>query len=253
MISAGIDVGAVSTSAVVLDENRIAGRFVAGSFEDGLDPRQVMDRLLESTGIRWEDVEVVTATGRGRNSCKFAQKTSSDVACQARGAYWLFPSARTIINLGAEVSRVLALDEQGRVLSFATNDKCAAGSGLSLESMAHLMDLDVSEIGGLALNAGSAVEVSSRCAVFAESEVISHIHKGELKENILSGLHTAVADRIFELSCKLTFRPDLVLTGGVARNIAIVKHIEQKLGATALVPPDPRVVGALGAALTARL
>ncbi|MBN1381736.1 MAG: 2-hydroxyglutaryl-CoA dehydratase [Deltaproteobacteria bacterium] len=252
MICAGIDIGAVNTAVVVLEGDRITGSRVLDSFEESLDPRQVTDLLLEKSGIRWEDVRAFVATGRGRNGCTFAQKTGSDVACQARGAYWLFPSARTIMNLGAEASRVVSLDQHGRVISFATNDKCAAGSGLFLDSMAHLMNLDVSEIGEFALKAGSAIEVSSRCAVFAESEVISHIHKGESRENILAGLHTAVADRIFELSCKLTFMPDLVLTGGVAKNIAVVKLIEKKLGTPALVPSNPGIVGALGAALIAR-
>jgi predicted CoA-substrate-specific enzyme activase len=252
MIHAGIDVGAINTSVVLLDGERVLLQFFVTSEDETLDPLRIMDSALEKARLAWGEIKGVIATGRGRGGCRFAKKQSSDVVCQARGIKSLFPSARTIINLGAETSRVVSLNDNGKVNAFATNDKCAAGSGLFLDSMADLMGIPVSELGELALKAESAEGVSSRCAVFAESEVISHIHRGVAREPILAGLHLAVTDRIIDLTRKVTVRPDLVVTGGVAKNRAIIKDIEKKLGLPVLIPPDPQMVGALGAALLAQ-
>ena len=251
MALAGIDVGSVNTSVVILDDGRIISHSIVGSAEEGAEPRQAMELALGVAGLGWGAIAAVVATGRGRSGVDFAQRQSSEVLCQSRGALWLFPSARTVINLGAESSRAISLDDYGRVKSFATNDKCAAGSGLFLESMAYLIGVPVAEIGKLALAAETAEEVSSRCAVFAESEVISHIHRGVAKERILAGLHRAVADRILDLASRVAIRPEVVVTGGVAKNPAIIKELEAKLGLAVRLPPEPQMVGALGAALLA--
>jgi len=251
MALAGIDVGSVNTSVVILDGGRILSYSILGLAGEGSEPGQAMELALGAAGLGWEQIAAVVATGRGRSGVDFAQRQSSEVLCQARGALYLFPSARTVINLGAESSRVIGLGEDGRVKSFATNDKCAAGSGLFLESIAYLMGVSVAEMGQLALAADVAEEVSSRCAVFAESEVISHIHRGVAKERILAGLHRAVADRILELVSRVTIRQEVVVTGGVAKNPALIKELEAKLGLSVRVPPEPQIVGALGAALLA--
>ncbi len=251
MVPAGIDVGSVNTVVVLLHHGRILSHLIVNPDEGLSEPRRVMEEALKAVGVDWGDVDSVVATGRGRNGIDFAQKKSSEVVCQARGAFWLFPSARSVLNLGAESSRVISLDESGRARSFAANDKCAAGSGLFFDSMAELMGVPVAEIGRLALGAESAEEVSSRCAVFAESEVISHIHRGVSRESILAGLHQAVVDRILDLSSKVTIMPEVVLTGGVAKNPAIIRELEEKLGLPVHLPPEPQIVGALGAALLA--
>lgn len=251
MAVAGIDVGSVNTSVVILDDGRILSHFIVGSGEAGSEPRLAMELALGTAGVGWGQIAAVVATGRGRSGVDFAQRQSSEVLCQARGALWLFPSARTVINLGAESSRVISLNDYGRVQSFATNDKCAAGSGLFLESMAYLMGVPVAEMGALALGAETAEEVSSRCAVFAESEVISHIHRGVAKERILAGLHRAVADRILDLVSRVTIRQEVVVTGGVAKNRALIKELEARLGFAVRLPREPQMVGALGAALLA--
>ena len=252
MVHAGIDIGALNIAVVFLDRERVLLELVVNSGIDGPDLLRIMNSALEKAGLRWGEIGAVVATGRGRGSCDFAKKQSSDVVCQARGVKSLFPSARTIINLGAETNRVICLDDRGKVKAFATNDKCAAGSGLFLDSMADLMGISVSEMGELALKAESAEGVSSRCAVFAESEVISHIHRGVARERILAGLHLAVTDRIMDLTQKVTIRPDLAVSGGVARNRAVIKDIENKLGLPVFIPPNPQIVGALGAALLAQ-
>jgi predicted CoA-substrate-specific enzyme activase len=249
MVLVGIDVGSVNTAVVLLHNGRILSHMIVDP-NDGLsEPRLVMEEALKAVEFDWGDVDSVVATGRGRNGVHFAQKKSSEVVCQARGAFWLFPSTRSVFNLGAESSRVISLDENGRARSFATNDKCAAGSGLFFDSMAELMGMTVDEIGVLALGADSAVEVSSRCAVFAESEVISHIHSGVTRESILAGLHRAVVDRILDLSSKVSIVPEVVVTGGVAKNPAIIRALEEKLELSVHLPPQPQIVGALGAAL----
>ncbi len=251
MALAGIDVGSVNTSVVILDGGRIVSHHIIASGDAGAEPRQAMELALGVAGLSWGQISAVVATGCGRKSVDFARRQSSEVLCQARGALYLFPSARTVINLGAESSRVISLGEDGRVKSFATNDKCAAGSGLFLESMAYLMGVTVAEMGQLALAVETAEEVSSRCAVFAESEVISHIHRGVAKERILAGLHRAVADRVLDLVSRVTVCQEVVVTGGVAKNPALIKELEAKLRFTVRVPPEPQIVGALGAALLA--
>ncbi len=252
MFQAGIDLGAINTTVVILDGDRIIRQKVINSWAEDPDPLWIFKSVLEEAGLGWEEIDRIVATGRGRGRCSFAKKQSSEVVCQARGALYFFPGARTILNLGAENSRIICLNNFGKVKSFAANDKCAAGSGLFLDSMADLMGIPVSEMGELALKAASAEGVSSRCAVFAESEVISHIHRGVSKERILAGLHLAVTDRIMELTQKVTLEPDLVVTGGVALNRAIIRDIEMKLGLSVFLPPDPRIMGALGAALLAQ-
>ena len=251
MALAGIDVGSVNTSIVILDDGHILSYSIVSSAEEGSEPHQALELAMEEASIGWKKIAAVVATGRGRSGVDFAQRQSSEVLCQSRGALWLFPSARSVINLGAESSRVISLDDYGRVKSFATNDKCAAGSGLFLESMAYLIGVPLAEMGELALAAETAEEVSSRCAVFAESEVISHIHRGVAKEHILAGLHRAVADRILDLASRVAIRPDVVVTGGVAKNLAIIKELQAKLVLTVRLPPEPQIVGALGAALLA--
>ncbi len=251
MAVAGIDVGSVNTAVVILDDGRILSYSIVSSAEEGSDTRQAMELVLGEAGLGRGAIAAVVVTGCGRSSVDFAQRQSSEVVCQSRGALWLFPSARTVINLGAESSRVISIDAYGKVQSFATNDKCAAGSGLFLESMAYLIGVPVADMGELALAAETAEEVSSRCAVFAESEVISHIHRGVAKERILAGLHQAVADRILDLASRVTIRPEVVVTGGVAKNPAIIKELEVKLGLAVRLPPETQMVGALGAALLA--
>jgi (R)-2-hydroxyacyl-CoA dehydratese activating ATPase len=252
MFYAGIDVGAINTAVIILDQDKVIRHKSVNSWTENSDPLRIMNSAIEEAGLVWGKINGIVATGRGRGNCLFAKKQSPDVICQARGALYFFPSVRTIINLGAENSRIISLNDSGKVKAFAANDKCAAGSGLFLDSMAVLMGIPVSEMGELALKASSAEGVSSRCAVFAESEVISHIHRGVPKERILAGLHLAVTDRIMELSQKVTIEPDLVVTGGVAANRAIIKDMEMKLRLPVYIPPDPRIVGALGAALLAR-
>jgi len=252
MLVAGIDVGSRNVSAVILRDTEVLSSSVLTSGEEGETvSRRVLDEALGVTGFSFADLQYVVATGCGRSSVSFASRQSTEVVCQARGALFLLPSVRTVINLGAESSRIIRIGENGRVEGFTKNDKCAAGSGLFLETMSGLLEVPLELMGELSLQADGYEEVSSICAVFAESEVISHIHQGVPKGRILAGLHKAVAGRITEMLGMVRVMGDVVVTGGVAKNAAIIKELESRIGLSITVPLEPQTVGALGAALLA--
>jgi predicted CoA-substrate-specific enzyme activase len=248
-VVAGIDVGSHNVSAVLLGPAGILSYAVLASAEEG---ESAARRALEEACAAAELASVpsvVVATGCGRSSVRFAVRESSEAACQARGAHELFPKAGTVLNLGAESNRAIRVSADGRAAAFATNDKCAAGSGRFLELVARLLEVPLEEMGELALAATACAEVSSRCAVFAESEVISHIHRGLPKAHILAGIHAAVVDRIVEISGRTGVQEDVIVTGGLALNRALLAELESRLRVPLFVPPEPRIVGALGAAL----
>lgn len=239
-------------SAVVLDDARLVGH---ATIEAGDEGRSVAHRALEQALAQAghqprAGIEVV-ATGCGRGNVVFAGRTASEVTCQAKGARWLFPAARTVLNIGGESIRAIQLNEAGRAVSFFSNDKCAAGSGVFLSAMARALQVSLDDMGRLALAADGIEEVSSRCMVFAESEVVSHIHRGVPAGRIIAGLHKAVVDRVLDLLGRTEVRREVVLTGGVARNGAIVRQLEDALGLPVSVPAAPQICGALGAALLA--
>ncbi len=246
---AGIDVGSHNVSTVLLGPGGVLGHAILASAEEG---ERAARRSLEEACARCGDVpipEAVVATGCGRSQVSFAARKSSEVLCQARGAHHLFPQARTVLNLGAESNRAVRISPDGRATAFATNDKCAAGSGRFLELMARVLEVPLEKMDELALAADTRAEVSSRCTVFAESEVISHIHRGVPKEQILAGIHAAVVDRIVELAGRVELEPEVAVTGGLALNRALLAELESRLDLPLLVPPEPRIVGALGAAI----
>jgi len=253
MLVAGVDVGARNVSAVILQDGHIvASGILTLAGEGAVASREAITQALKKTAFAFADLRCVVATGCGASSVPFAHRQSAEVVCQARGTFWLLPSARTVLNLGAESSRAIRVGASGRVEAFAKNDRCAAGSGLFLETMSRVLEVPLAKMGDLSLKANGWEEVSSICAVFAESEVISHIHRGVPKDRILAGLHKAVVGRILEVLAKVSVKKDVVVTGGVAKNRAIIKELESRLGLDIIVPPEPQLVGALGAALTAR-
>ena len=253
MLVAGVDVGARNISVVILQDNDIISYCILGSGGEGATAsREAVEEAIKKTNFDFADLQCVVSTGCGRSSVPFANHQSTEVVCQARGAFWLFPSTRTVINLGAESSRAMRVGDSGRVEAFAKNDKCAAGSGLFLETMSSVLEIPLELMGELSLKVEGWEEVSGICAVFAESEVISHIHRGVPKDRILAGLHKAVAGRILEMLGTVGIKSDTIVTGGVAKNAAIVKELESKTGFSIIVPPEPQLVGALGAALSAR-
>lgn len=253
MLVAGIDVGARNISTVVLWDSDILSHYILTTGAAGATAsRTAIEEALRQAGLDFADLQCTVATGCGGNSVPFADFQSTEVVCQARGVFYLSPSVRTVVNLGAESSRAIKVGETGRVEAFSTNNKCAAGSGVFLETMSTVLEIPIESMGELSLKADSYEEVSSICAVFAESEVISHIHRGVPKDRILAGVHRSVTDRILETLGTVGIKSDVMATGGVAKNLAIIKELENKIGLGIIVITEPQVVGALGAALSAR-
>jgi benzoyl-CoA reductase subunit D len=181
----------------------------------------------------------------------FANDTITEVGAAARGAKYYFPNARTVIDVGAEEGRALKCDENGKVIDFAINEKCAAGAGAFTESMARALEVKLEDIGNLSLNSDQEIEMNAQCAVFAESEVVSLIHAKTTKENIARAVHDAISSRITAMVRKVGIEKEIALVGGVARNIGFVDSIKRDLESDVLIPEDPEYIGALGAAIAA--
>jgi len=254
MITAGIDIGHQSVNVAIMNDDRIVdhGTFVTAG---GVEPaaRRAFDETLEKAGLKSDDIDSVFATGVGREQLTFAQGHRTEMLSHVLGAHREYPEARTVIDLGAEGSRISRCDSEGRLTNFVLNDKCASGTGVFLETVAGMLATPISEIGPLSLGSSKTVELTTTCAVFAESEIVAEIHRGRSKEDILRAVHESVAAKI-ETSCRrFGIEPEIVLTGGVARNVGVVDALESQLGVDIKVPRHPEIAGALGAAILARL
>jgi (R)-2-hydroxyacyl-CoA dehydratese activating ATPase len=252
MITAGIDIGSITTKAAVMAEGKIRGtRVIFTGYNAEQAGTKVYEELLKELGIEKFDVRRVVSTGYGRNSVKFMDKAMTEIICHGAGAHYLNPHARSVIDIGGQDSKAIILDDKGKVKNFAMNDKCAAGTGRFLEVMARALEVDLDGFGALSLRAGDPSRISSLCTVFAESEVISLISKGEKRENIIAGIHESIAARIAAMANRLRIAPLVVMTGGVAKNIGVVKALEKKIGMAVEVSEYAQVNGAIGAAFLA--
>jgi predicted CoA-substrate-specific enzyme activase len=252
---AGIDVGSRSTEAVILDEEGVlASSIISTGAESAKTALRAMEKALAPLHPRsFQDIRYVIATGYGRVVVPFAHENISELSCHARGAQYLFPSARTILDIGGQDCKVIRCDGEGNLVDFVMNDKCAAGTGRFLEIIARALQVPLDRIGVISLKATKGVAISSRCAVFAKSEALSLNRHGVPNEEILAGVHQSVCERAIELFSRVGLEEDFVMSGGVAKNIGVVKMIENKLGKPFHVSPEPEIVGALGAALFARV
>ncbi len=252
MITAGIDIGSITTKAAVMAEGKILGtRVIFTGYNAEQAGTKVYEELLKELGIEKSDIRKVVSTGYGRNSVKFMDKAMTEIICHGAGAHYLNPRIRSVIDIGGQDSKAIVLDEKGKVKNFAMNDKCAAGTGRFLEVMARALEVDLDGFGALSLRAGDPSRISSLCTVFAESEVISLISKGEKRENIIAGIHESIAARIAAMANRLRIAPLVVMTGGVAKNIGVVKALERKIGMAVEVSEYAQVNGAIGAAFLA--
>ena len=252
MITAGIDIGSITTKAAVMAEGKIRGtKVIFTGYNAEQAGTKVYEELLKELGIEKFDVRRVVSTGYGRNSVKFMDKAMTEIICHGAGAHYLNPRARSVIDIGGQDSKAIILDEKGKGKNFAMNDKCAAGTGRFLEVMARALEVDLDGFGALSLRAGDPSRISSLCTVFAESEVISLISKGEKRENIIAGIHESIAARIAAMANRLRIAPLVVMTGGVAKNIGVVKALEKKIGMAVEVSEYAQVNGAIGAAFLA--
>jgi len=251
LITAGVDIGSTMTKVVVFDEEVRASVIGPTGAEHRRLANQVMQEALQKANVAFEDVVYVVATGYGRINVPFADKQITEISCHARGVYSLFPTVRTIIEIGGQDSKAIKL-ASGKVVNFVMNDKCAAGTGRFLEVIAEALGLDLEEMAELALKATKKVSVSSTCTVFAEQEMVSRLAEGEAIENVVAGLFDATASRICGMAERLRIEDDVVLTGGGAKNVGLCKAFAERLRLQPLVPSEPLLTGAIGAALLGR-
>lgn len=252
MIAVGIDIGSLYAKVVVLRDGVVAATHEAPSGrEERCDGERLLREALRPLGAAPSDAAAVVATGVGRSAVAGVRDRVPEVLAAARGARHLFPNATGVIEMGGESTRAARFDGRGDVVEFAVNDKCASGTGVFLDAMAKLMGVPLEEMGPLSLTSRSDLIYSSTCVVFAESEVVSAIHRQTPRQDILRGIHRAIAQRVAGLVGRLGLAGDCVAAGGLARNAGIVACLEEFLQRKLLVPDRPQLVTALGAALVA--
>jgi len=256
IISAGVDVGSVSTQAVVMVNGEI---YCYSSMRTGSDSpdsaNNAMNWALEDTGLSLDQVQYVVGTGYGRVNVPFAKRTITEIACHARGANFIYgPEIRTVLDMGGQDCKAIRCDQRGKVTAFLMNDKCAAGTGRGMEVFADLLQVHINDVGKMSLQVEEEPEpVSSTCVVFAKSEAVGLLRKGWLKEKVLAAYCSAMAHRVVTLLLRLGIEEKFAITGGIAKNIGVVKRLEDELKIKAPEPSiDPQLAGAIGAALFAK-
>jgi len=255
-IAAGVDVGSTQTKAVLVADESCGVKIIARSLiNTGANvvkaAQAAFDRCCESAGIPQSDVGFVVGTGYGRYKIAFGNAQMTEISCHARGAHFLCPGTRTVIDMGGQDSKAISVGPSGEVLDFVMNDKCAAGTGRFLANAAEVMGIDLDEIGPLSLRATRPVKIATVCTVFVESDILSYLAQGKSAEDIMGGVHLAIAKRTLSLARRLTIEPEITMTGGVARNIGMVQALETVLGQNLQVSPDAHFMGAVGAGLFA--
>jgi predicted CoA-substrate-specific enzyme activase len=253
MYTAGIDIGSISTKAVIMrDGQLLASRVILTGYNAENAGKKVFDAVLDDLQISASAITRIVATGYGRKGLAMADKSITEIMCHATGARYLNPLIRSIIDIGGQDSKAILLDDRGKVANFAMNDKCAAGTGRFLEVMARAMEVDLDEFGRMSLKADLSARISSLCTVFAESEIISLIAKGEKRENIIAGIHESICVRVLAMANRIGIKSPVMMTGGVAKNIGVVRAFEKAIGSPIEVSDYAQVNGAIGAALLAQ-
>lgn len=254
MLVAGIDIGSITTEALLFDKDKgIVGYTILQTGADSKKTAEIaLEKALAFPGKGESDISYIVATGCGRKRATFAKEAVTEITCIARGVNFLFPEARTIIDIGGQDTKVIRVDEKGRVTEFEMNDKCAAGTGRFIEVMAKALNVDLDKIGEISLNHKKELTISSICTVFAESEVISLVSEGEELEDILYGIHRAIADRTMGLISRLGgVQEEVIMAGGVAKNVGVVRALEKVLNTHLKIYVEPQIIGALGASIIA--
>lgn len=253
LYAAGVDVGSTQTKAILIDGRRaIAAR---GLVDTGANVSRAAERgfevLCREAKIDRSQVAYVVGTGYGRYKVTFGDAQITEITCHARGAHFLFPATRTVIDIGGQDTKAIRVGTAGDVVDFSMNDKCAAGTGRFLSAAAEVLDMRLDEIGPISLKATDPVRLSSVCTVFVESDIMSYLAQDRTPPDILAGVHQSIASRTISLLRRIGMESEYTMTGGVARNVGMVKAIEEKLGSTLNVSPDSHFIGAIGAALFA--
>jgi len=252
MITIGMDLGTQKVKAVLLKDDIVVSR---GQAFSGFDPtkaaEEAVEEALKNANLQLSDVAYVVATGAAVEMAPYSNGSVSVMGADAKAGVYFFPRARTIIDVGAEEARAIKCDEKAHVVDFIVNERCAAGAGAFIEAMARALEVKLEELGPLSLKAERASPINASCVIFGESDVVSLIHRQESKPEIARAVFDAMADRISSMVQRLGVNPDVVLIGGVAKDVGFVASLKRKLGIDVLVPDFPDYAGALGAALTA--
>jgi predicted CoA-substrate-specific enzyme activase len=255
MIYAGIDAGSRAIKVVLFDTAR-SQILVSGLADQGVEQErlavELFEKLLRDAGLERSQIAGVVATGYGRNAIRCAATTVTEITCHARGVHHLMPDARTIIEIGGQDSKVISLEDGGRVRDFAMNDRCAAGTGRFLEMVASRLELDWDKLGALGRQSKTPVLISNTCVVFAETEIIGLLAEGKPLPDVVAGVQNAIATRVAALAGRFV-SPPVYFTGGVALQSGMARALEEVLACAVRVAPQPQFTGALGAALSASL
>lgn len=251
--AAGVDVGSTQTKAVIINEDR---EIVSRSLVDTganviLAAENAYGQALEDSDIREEEVEYIIGTGYGRYRVTFGNTQITEISCHARGAAHMFPKTRTVLDMGGQDTKAISITPEGEILDFCMNDKCAAGTGRFLGAASSALEIPLDKLGETALKSEIDVRISTTCTVFAESEVLSWLGKGKKIEDILWGVHKSIASRSSGLMRRVGVDEEVTFTGGVAKNIGMIKALEENLGLKLNVNEESHYMGALGAALFA--
>jgi predicted CoA-substrate-specific enzyme activase len=248
---AGVDIGSTMTKVVIMNQSLLASVIGPTGPEHRKLANRVMEEALKKARLSFKDITYLVATGYGRISVPFADKQITEISCHAKGVAYLLPEARTVLDIGGQDSKGIKLKD-GRAVDFVMNDKCAAGTGRFLEVAAEELGVRLEDMGKLSLEAKKAVRISNTCTVFAAQEVVTKLSEGAALPDIIAGLHEAIATRIYGMLRRLKIEREVALTGGGAKNIGLVRALEAKMGFTVVVPPEPLLTGAIGAALLGR-
>ncbi|MGE5404639.1 MAG: acyl-CoA dehydratase activase [Candidatus Saccharibacteria bacterium] len=252
MITAGVDIGSSSSKVVLLEDgHRIVGKAIIPVGTGTSGPARAFEQALANANLQREDISYIIATGYGRYNFPDSDQQISEISCHARGVFEVVPGAQTVIDIGGQDAKAIRIGGNGNVVNFVMNDKCAAGTGRFLDVMSRVLEVDVSQLGELASESNNEVSISSTCTVFAESEVISQLARGALRQDVASGTIRSVVRRVAGLVNRVSPVEPIVMTGGVSLNPLVVRFMQDALKMTVSVAPGSQLTGALGAALIA--
>jgi predicted CoA-substrate-specific enzyme activase len=255
MIVAGCDIGSLTSKAVILNNDKIIESIIIKSkVKPGESADEVMKQALDGAGLSTKDIEYCVGTGYGRDRISFVNEAITEIACHGKGAQWLVPSARTVLDIGGQDCKAMRLDARGGMVKFTANDKCASGTGRFLEVMARVLGIGLADLGEMSLLSKTPITLASACTVWAQADVIQYLNNKVPIEDIAAGVNSAMASRMAVIVNNIGFERDVVMTGGVAKNSGVVAALEKMLGIRIkrIIRADPQLAGAIGAALFAK-
>ena len=254
MIVGGCDIGSTTGKAVIMKDGEIiASTIIPSTTKPEETARIAMDEALKQAGLSSiDDLDYIVGTGYGRLKVQFAKENISEISCHARGAHWMSPTVRTVVDIGGQDCKVMSISDEGKVVEFVMNDRCAAGTGRFFEGMARVLDCGLDGISSLENQGAEPATITSQCSVFAESEVVTLINEGNDLKSIIAGINNSVSGRLNSMVRKVGLVEDVALTGGCAKNAGLAQALEKHLKVSVKqLPQDPQIAGAVGAALIA--